>query len=54
MYFVLVLVELVECVGILKGVFSVVIGSVGEVGGELISNLIVCKLIFIGFIEIGC
>lgn len=54
LFFVLVLAELVICVGILVGVFNVVIGLVGVVGNELISNLLVCKLLFIGLIEIGC
>lgn len=54
LFFVLVLVELVICVGVLVGVFNVVIGLVGVVGNELISNLLVCKLLFIGLIEIGC
>lgn len=54
LFFVLVLVELVQCVGIFVGVFNVVIGLVGDIGGELISNLLVCKLLFIGLMEIGC
>lgn len=53
LFFALALVELAICVGISVGVFNVVIGSVGAVGNELISNSLVCKLSFIGSIEIG-
>ncbi|MGE8452270.1 MAG: aldehyde dehydrogenase family protein, partial [Pseudomonadales bacterium] len=49
----LALAELAERAGIPKGVFSVVTGSAGEVGGELTSNPIVRKLTFTGSTEIG-
>ena len=52
-YSALALAELAERAGIPKGVFSVVIGSAGEVGGELTSNPIVRKLTFTGSTEIG-
>src|SRR5450432_2450447 len=47
-YSALALAELAERAGIPKGVFSVVTGSAGEVGGELTSNPIVRKLTFTG------
>ncbi|MFJ3051524.1 MULTISPECIES: NADP-dependent succinate-semialdehyde dehydrogenase [Pseudomonas nitroreducens/multiresinivorans group] len=52
-YSALALAELAERAGIPKGVFSVVTGSAGEVGGELTSNPIVRKLTFTGSTEIG-
>jgi succinate-semialdehyde dehydrogenase/glutarate-semialdehyde dehydrogenase len=52
-YSALALAELAERAGIPKGVFSVVTGSAGEVGGELTSNPIVRKLSFTGSTEIG-
>lgn len=51
-YSALALAELAERAGIPKGVFSVVTGSAGEVGGELTSNPIVRKLTFTGSTEI--
>ncbi|MGV8776365.1 aldehyde dehydrogenase family protein, partial [Pseudomonas aeruginosa] len=50
-YSALALAELAERAGIPKGVFSVVTGSAGEVGGELTSNPIVRKLTFTGSTE---
>ncbi|WP_027896452.1 NADP-dependent succinate-semialdehyde dehydrogenase [Zestomonas thermotolerans] len=52
-YSALALAVLAERAGIPKGVFSVVTGSAGEVGGELTSNPIVRKLTFTGSTEIG-
>ena len=52
-YSALALAELAERAGIPKGVFSVVTGSAGEVGGELTSNPIVRKLTCTGSTEIG-
>ena len=52
-YSALALAELAERAGIPKGVFSVVTGSAGEVGGELTSNPIVRKLTFTRSTEIG-
>ena len=52
-YSALALAELAERAGIPKGVFSVVTGSAGDVGGELTSNPIVRKLTFTGSTEIG-
>ncbi|HGM7183013.1 TPA: NADP-dependent succinate-semialdehyde dehydrogenase [Pseudomonas aeruginosa] len=52
-YSALALAGLAERAGIPKGVFSVVTGSAGEVGGELTSNPIVRKLTFTGSTEIG-
>ncbi len=49
----LALAELAQRAGIPQGVFSVVTGSAGEVGGELTSNPIVRKLSFTGSTEIG-
>jgi succinate-semialdehyde dehydrogenase/glutarate-semialdehyde dehydrogenase len=49
----LALAELAERAGIPKGVFSVVTGSAGDIGGELTSNPIVRKLSFTGSTEIG-
>ena len=52
-YSALALAELAQRAGIPAGVFSVVTGSAGEVGGELTSNPIVRKLTFTGSTEIG-
>ncbi|MFZ5956351.1 NADP-dependent succinate-semialdehyde dehydrogenase [Pseudomonas knackmussii] len=52
-YSALALAELAERAGIPKGVFSVVTGSAGAVGGELTGNPIVRKLTFTGSTEIG-
>ncbi|MBI8178244.1 NADP-dependent succinate-semialdehyde dehydrogenase [Pseudomonas aeruginosa] len=52
-YSALALAELAARAGIPKGVFSVVTGSAGEVGGELTRNPIVRKLSFTGSTEIG-
>ncbi len=52
-YSALALAVLAEKAGIPAGVFSVVTGSAGEVGGELTSNPIVRKLTFTGSTEIG-
>ncbi|MHC8351014.1 NADP-dependent succinate-semialdehyde dehydrogenase [Pseudomonas sp. RT4P38] len=52
-YSALALAELAERAGIPKGVFSVVTGSAGDVGGELTSNPIVRKLSFTGSTDIG-
>ena len=52
-YSALALAELAERAGIPKGVFNVVTGSAGEVGGELTGNPIVRKLTFTGSTEIG-
>ena len=52
-YSALALAELAERAGIPEGVFSVVTGSAGEVGGELTGNPIVRKLTFTGSTEIG-
>ena len=49
----LALAELAERAGIPKGVFNVVTGSAGEIGGELTSNPIVKKLSFTGSTEVG-
>ena len=49
----LALAELAERAGIPKGVFNVVTGSAGEIGGELTSNAIVKKLSFTGSTEVG-
>ncbi len=49
----LALCELGERAGIPKGVFSVVTGSSGPIGGELTGNPIVRKLTFTGSTEIG-
>jgi succinate-semialdehyde dehydrogenase/glutarate-semialdehyde dehydrogenase len=45
--------ELAERAGIPKGVFSVVTGASGAIGGELTANPIVRKLTFTGSTEIG-
>ncbi len=52
-YSALALAELATRAGIPAGVFSVVTGSAGEVGGELTGNPIVRKLSFTGSTEIG-
>ncbi|PZW66867.1 glutarate-semialdehyde dehydrogenase /succinate semialdehyde dehydrogenase [Pseudomonas sp. URMO17WK12:I1] len=52
-YSALALAELAARAGIPAGVFSVVTGSAGEVGGELTGNPIVRKLSFTGSTEIG-
>ena len=49
----LALAELGERAGIPKGVFNVVTGSAGAIGGEMTSNPIVRKLTFTGSTEIG-
>tara|TARA_B100000676_G_C18072335_1_gene845195 strand:+ start:754 stop:2229 length:1476 start_codon:yes stop_codon:yes gene_type:complete len=45
--------ELAERAGIPKGVFNVVTGSAGAIGGEIAENPIVRKLTFTGSTEIG-
>ncbi|WP_371227251.1 NADP-dependent succinate-semialdehyde dehydrogenase [Pseudomonas sp. QE6] len=52
-YSALALAELAERAGIPKGVFSVVTGNAGAIGGELTGNPIVRKLTFTGSTEIG-
>jgi succinate-semialdehyde dehydrogenase/glutarate-semialdehyde dehydrogenase len=52
-YSALALAELAERAGVPKGVFSVVTGSAGEIGGEMTSNPIVRKLTFTGSTEVG-
>ncbi|MEE2997684.1 MAG: NADP-dependent succinate-semialdehyde dehydrogenase [Pseudomonadota bacterium] len=52
-YSALALAELAERAGVPKGVFSVVTGSSGAIGGEMTSNPIVRKLTFTGSTEIG-
>jgi len=52
-YSALALAELALRAGIPAGVFSVVTGSAGEVGGELTGNQIVRKLSFTGSTEVG-
>jgi succinate-semialdehyde dehydrogenase / glutarate-semialdehyde dehydrogenase len=52
-YSALALCELAERAGVPKGVFSVVTGPSGAVGGELSSNPIVRKLTFTGSTEVG-
>ena len=52
-YSALALAELGERAGIPAGVFSVVTGSSGAIGGEMTSNPIVRKLTFTGSTEIG-
>jgi len=49
----LALAELGERAGLPPGVFNVVTGSAGAIGGELTSNPVVRKLIFTGSAEIG-
>ncbi|MBK17977.1 MAG: succinate-semialdehyde dehydrogenase I [Rhodospirillaceae bacterium] len=45
--------ELAERAGIPKGVFNVVTGSAGAIGGEITANPIIRKLTFTGSTEIG-
>ncbi len=52
-YSALALAELGERAGVPRGVFSVVTGSAGAIGGEMTSNPIVRKLTFTGSTEIG-
>ena len=52
-YSALALAALAEKAGVPAGVFSVVTGSAGEIGGELTANPIVRKLTFTGSTEIG-
>ena len=52
-YSALAMAELAERAGVPKGVFSVVTGSAGPIGGEMTSNPIVRKLSFTGSTEIG-
>ncbi|MBC8158600.1 MAG: NAD-dependent succinate-semialdehyde dehydrogenase [Alphaproteobacteria bacterium] len=52
-YSALALAALAEQAGIPKGVFNVVTGSAGAIGGELTSNPIVRKITFTGSTEIG-
>ncbi len=52
-YSALALAELADRAGIPKGVFSVVTGASGAIGGEMTANPIVRKLTFTGSTEIG-
>jgi succinate-semialdehyde dehydrogenase/glutarate-semialdehyde dehydrogenase len=52
-YSALALAELAELAGIPKGVFNVVTGSAGAIGGELTGNPLVRKITFTGSTEIG-
>ncbi len=52
-YSALALAELAERAGVPRGVFSVVTGAAGAIGGEMTSNPIVRKLTFTGSTEIG-
>ncbi|WP_026042775.1 NADP-dependent succinate-semialdehyde dehydrogenase [Pantoea sp. A4] len=52
-YSALALAELAERAGIPAGVFSVITGSAGDIGGELTRNPIVRKLTFTGSTDIG-
>ncbi len=52
-YSALALAELAERAGCPKGVFNVVTGSAGAIGGELTSNPLVRKLTFTGSTQIG-
>ncbi len=52
-YSALAMAELAERAGVPKGVFSVVTGASGEIGGEMTSNPLVRKLTFTGSTEIG-
>jgi succinate-semialdehyde dehydrogenase / glutarate-semialdehyde dehydrogenase len=47
------LAELAERAGVPKGVFSVLTGKAGEIGGEMTSNPIVRKITFTGSTEVG-
>ena len=49
----LALAELAERAGIPKGVFSVVTGAAGPIGGELTANPLVRKFTFTGSTEVG-
>jgi len=49
----LALAELAERAGVPAGVFNVITGAAGEVGGELTSNPLVRKLSFTGSTEVG-
>ena len=49
----LALAELAERAGVPRGVFNVITGSAGDIGGELTSNPIVRKLSFTGSTETG-
>ena len=49
----LALAELAERAGVPKGVFNVITGAAGEIGGELTSNPLVRKLSFTGSTETG-
>ena len=49
----LAMAELAERAGVPKGIFNVVTGSAGAIGGELTSNPIVRKITFTGSTEIG-
>jgi len=49
----LALAELADRAGIPPGVFNVVLGRAGEVGGELTSNPLVRKITFTGSTEVG-
>ena len=52
-YSALALAVLAERAGVPKGVFSVVTGGSGEIGGELTANPVVRKLSFTGSTEVG-
>ena len=52
-YSALALADLAELAGIPKGVFNVVTGAAGAIGGELTSNPLVRKITFTGSTEIG-
>ena len=49
----LALAELAERAGVPKGVFSVVTGSSGGIGGEMTGNPLVRKITFTGSTEVG-
>lgn len=53
LFLVLVIFEIFEEVGLLKGVVNIVMGSFKEIGEILIDSDDVCKLIFIGFMKVG-
>ncbi|MFN4089416.1 MAG: NADP-dependent succinate-semialdehyde dehydrogenase [Alphaproteobacteria bacterium] len=52
-YSALALAELAERAGVPKGIFNVVTGSAGAIGGEMTGNPIVRKVTFTGSTEIG-
>ena len=52
-YSALALAELAELAGIPKGVFNVVTGAAGAIGGELTGNPLVRKITFTGSTEVG-